>query len=1348
MATSIPANPTTQTINQLLVKLNDNDPDFRFMSLSDLITVLNIGKHDLLHHDYNTAARTIDSIVKSLDDQNGEVQNQAIKCLGPLVAKIPHNLIAPLIEKLSTLKLQNSVDNSVPALALRNVIESLPRPVQGVVPSREVLESYASISRVLIPRLLGRSIQAQKATGNVRLPAPGDGMIDSDQDLNADAVDVLIEVVRCFGPMLQPVEIEALQDAVIGVLENHRATSVVRKRAVVAISILAVYLSDDLLLGFIKRTVVVLGNPKVNSVTKRFYVTIMGSMARSVPYRFGQHIHTVVPFVLSALGENELQQHLEEINDGVDSGPEFNEVREAALVALEAFLASCPSQMRAQTDEVITSCLRYLKYDPNYAVDDDDEDMEEDEEDDADELEDDDEFETGDGFDDDDDASWKVRRCAAKALYTLVSTRSSGDLLDNGVLYGQVAPALIKRFDEREENVRLEVVSTLSLLIRKTGEGVIPDFALDNGQAEDSHPVPVSRKRRRQSSGGGPSALHLTGTGLTSPTLERIPSTGPRADLAQLTPNIIKGSTKLLKGKSVPAKQAATNLLDDLITVQQGGLADYFDQVIELIIEAIKPSSASSTSVALSGAGGNASATPATLRVAALRLMSDIAKTHSSKLLQPYLTKIVAGVVAVVHDRFYKISSQAIQTVEEIVKAITPPRSRATAQKYKAELAKLYDVLVDRTVANDADVEVRQRAIHALGTLLSRTISAEGAGLLAADKRQKSLDILSDRLKNETTRISAVRAIDSVAAVSSSNVQLDSVWVREVALELSGQLRKANRALRGSSVQALKHLILSPASEGALDKGTVKNLVLALQPVITNNDAHLLGPTLHILAYIVEGNADTVVTPTLIDSLCQLLLVNIVDSVLDPLLDLVTKIGQIGAGEPLMSGLLRNVGVSGDPATVGKVIGTLLVGSGGSAGVTLDSFISEADTTEDPLRASLALSVLGEAGLRLGQKSPLEPQLFLDKFGKEYDKVSLSAALALGRAGAGNVPQYLPMILKNLEKTGTTQYLLLQSIKEILLQDVDIAQYSSSIWSQLLDAAGVDDNKAVCAECIGRLAIIDPKTYIPKLDGLLKDNSATLRAIAVQALRYTLPESTEQFDSILQNYLVSMLMTMLQDSDMDIRRLAMSTLNSAAHNKPDMILGHLGQLMPYVMQESVIKPELRREVQMGPFKHLVDDGLEVRKSAYETLYALMETAFSRISIIELYDRIIAGLKDDNDIRSLSNLMVSKLVYIDPDETVRRLDAIADAYRTTLSTKLKENAVKQEHEKQEEANKSVLRVTLLLGEKLKGSVGSSSTQGAAGANQVWGTYWDWVNKDFNSQLKSLREESDRIGHTYA
>lgn len=101
--------------------------------------------------------------------------------------------------------------------------------------------------------------------------------------------------------------------------------------------------------------------------------------------------------------------------------------------------------------------------------------------------------------------------------------------------------------------------------------------------------------------------------------------------------------------------------------------------------------------------------------------------------------------------------------------------------------------------------------------------------------------------------------------------------------------------------------------------------------------------------------------------------------------------------------------------------------------------------------------------------------------------------------------------------------------------------------------------------------------------------------MAVQAVRYTLPESDDAFDAALRNVLNDMLIAMLQDSDMEIRRLAMSTLNSAAHNKPDFILPHLGELLPFVLNESVINPELVREVMLGPFKHTVDDGLEVRK---------------------------------------------------------------------------------------------------------------------------------------------------------
>jgi cullin-associated NEDD8-dissociated protein 1 len=134
----------------------------------------------------------------------------------------------------------------------------------------------------------------------------------------------------------------------------------------------------------------------------------------------------------------------------------------------------------------------------------------------------------------------------------------------------------------------------------------------------------------------------------------------------------------------------------------------------------------------------------------------------------------------------------------------------------------------------------------------------------------------------------------------------------------------------------------------------------------------------------------------------------------------------------------------------------------------------------------------------------------------------------------------------------------------------------------------------------------------------------------------------------------------------------------------------------------------------------------------------METAFSRINILEFYDRVIAGLKDEHDIRSLCNLILTKLVVLDPEETGRRLDSIADCFRTILSTKLKDGAVKQEIEKQEEALKSVLRVSLQLQAAIPGASDAMGSQGSH--NQTWRNYCEWIQKDFQEPLKTIKNES--------
>lgn len=128
------------------------------------------------------------------------------------------------------------------------------------------------------------------------------------------------------------------------------------------------------------------------------------------------------------------------------------------------------------------------------------------------------------------------------------------------------------------------------------------------------------------------------------------------------------------------------------------------------------------------------------------------------------------------------------------------------------------------------------------------------------------------------------------------------------------------------------------------------------------------------------------------------------------------------------------------------------------------------------------------------------------------------------------------------------------------------------------------------------------------IQNLLQDWDATTRGMVIQAFRFTLGDVDESFDKVLKPSLTPMLATMLKDTDLENRRLALSTLNSATHNKPNFILPDLPQLIPLVIEDSKIKPALIREVQMGPFKHKVDDGLEVRKVNPSQLPLFMMTS--------------------------------------------------------------------------------------------------------------------------------------------
>ncbi|KAF9253587.1 hypothetical protein DTO012A8_8715 [Penicillium roqueforti] len=1025
--------------------------------------------------------------------------------------------------------------------------------------------------------------------------------------------------------------------------------------------------------------------------------------------------------------------------------PQADELRETALVTLEALISSCNKKMQPYLTNTTRSALRFLKYDPNVAEVEDDEEMggtqdDGSEDDDATEepdLEDDDEFEDFEeegGYSDIDDMSWKVRRCAAKLLYTVISAYGLGRASDSSALFQQIAPALISQISkEREESVKLEVVSTLTALVRKTGEGSM--IVTSNDFLEAVGGSKNSRKRRRQDSDASmidfePSAG--TSSAMDSPAVPSSPKSGSQADLARSVPLIVQNLVKAWKQASVPLKQAVMILLKSLSLVRYGGLADHLQQIEDLIADALKTSSLSGSTAAHTGAAVSAG----TLQIETLGLISVIAETHLSDALLPFLIALVPGVIGAVNDRNYKVSSEALGAVEQIIKAMTPPRVSANPSDVTLQLQKLYDVVHSRITDTSADLEVRQRAIHVFGVILARTSGDRGAEFLSSERRSNGLAVLVDRVKNETTRLSAVRAIDDVVVLASRKQDVSSDWVNNVALELGSNLRKSDRALRGACLETLRSLSMNSNIRSHLTPETITALENAALPLLAAADFHTLTPTLIIIAKLVPGNAKLMVTSGLISAICSIVTKPLIGTVLKALLLLVKVIGDEGAGASLMQNLLRDVGITGDSSVVGRAVGTLLVHGGPNLGVTMEDFSTELKTARDVSRKCLALAILGEIGLRMGPECPLTPSLFIPHFESQSDHVRLAAATALGNAAAGSVKAYLPIILNGLEKSNAQSYLLLHSVRELLQHPEvvrpDLAPSAHKLWHALLVVSEQEDNRAVGAECVGRLALLDPVAYIPHFQEYLANADPAVRGVVISAFRYTLADSSDAYNDVLRPLMVPLLTNMLSDSDLGNHRLALTTLNSAIHNKMDLLLPHLDELLPAVLGDTKIKPELIREVQMGPFKHKVDDGLDLRKSAYETLYASLDTSFSRTHTAELFDRILAGLDDEQDIRAISNLMTSKLIKIAPEDTERHLDALSEHYTTVLSFKPKDNAVKQELEKAQEASLGILKITRELSKAFPGPE-------ASGDLSKWKTYMDWLRRNFSSQLANLELE---------
>jgi cullin-associated NEDD8-dissociated protein 1 len=290
----------------------------------------------------------------------------------------------------------------------------------------------------------------------------------------------------------------------------------------------------------------------------------------------------------------------------------------------------------------------------------------------------------------------------------------------------------------------------------------------------------------------------------------------------------------------------------------------------------------------------------------------------------------------------------------------------------------------------------------------------------------------------------------------------------------------------------------------------------------------------------------------------------------------------------------------------------------------------------------------------------------------------------------------LPSILKEIKDTPKKQYLLLQSLDEVISRSTSatgakaLLPYLDSILQLLFDNTECDEEGArtVVAKCLGKLALISPAQLLPALQKRVSEGSTLTRATAVTAVKYAIVDAPHEVDSHLATSIGDFLRC-LADKELEVRRAALLTLNYAAHNKPGIIRPILTGHLDALYEETKLKEELIKVVNLGPFKHKVDEGLENRKAAFECLYTLLDACIDKLDITVLIKHLVAGLDDVYDIKLLCFLMLSRLAQHAGTALVTSLDSLVEPLRKTLTTKVRDTAVKQQVDRNDELIRSAL-----------------------------------------------------------
>ncbi|KAG8864313.1 hypothetical protein FRB96_006134 [Tulasnella sp. 330] len=1190
------------------------------MALNDLMAEIAMDR-TLFHGDEPSEVKVLNQVLKLIEDKISEVKNQAVKCLGQLIKVIRENNLTIVVDKLIQFSSGKEEElRDVAGLAFKTVVSEL--PADGKL--------AAAVSQKMVPKLLAQlQNSSQPAT-------PPDSIMET--------LSTLSVLVARFPQQATSAANDPIK--VILPLTSH-SRAAVRKRAITTLAQYVPYAPPAEFPELMKSTITPSLAASASIEKQQTVSQLVGAVARYAPTRVAPVLGDIIPGLLAAAQR------------------EDSDLCEGCLQTLETLTLRCPTEVTPYLPSIMLIAKEMVKYDPNYAADDEDEDEAMGEPDD-----DDDDDAVDDAYSDDEDTSYKVRRSSAKVILAIINTRP--ELLTS--LYLNVSPVIISRFGDREESVKLELWSTYSHLIKQTG------VYGDAPQAKSTE----GGKRKR-------------GEGME---VEDTPYTLLKSQVQALSKALLK---QLQPKSSAAVLQAGMDLLQSLLVVLPGSLA---------------PQAQSISSITASILGSSSSSTTSSLHATVLSFLSLFFSTHAIAAYKSAIPALTPKMLSASSQRHPRIASEAFRAFSALLIASKPVQAAEWVNK-------LYDEVVARLRSGDTDAEVRMRAEDVVIELW----------LNATDIMRTKGGHEWDALLKGGRLEGAVRVVEKVAG----DVSMDGAWVGSSTEWIFGVLQRPAKAGKSSAFGCLE--VLLQQYKSGVPEHIPAEIVPQLIHFLSLNDLVLMThalSTLNILLRVSPKQTYPLVEKSVLPTVYQLahspsVSGTALEALTEFFQDLVAAdndiAGHIVPG--LVLALEKSKTGETSPSNVSKCVSAVVRGYHDLAAGIIAEFAKSIKPRSKSTQQHVVLSLLalGEIGKTIDMAN--QQEIFsnsLALFSAESETIRAAAAFAAGNIAVGSLHTFLNHLVAQMQSDQEKRLLTLHALKEL-------ETVAGALWVPLFAVSSSSEEtvRNVAAGCLGQLTTANPTSYLPQLQERLADPSPSVRATVVAAVRYTFADNTQSYDELLSPLIIQF-MSLVHDSDLAVRRSTLSTLNAAARNKPHLVRDHLSGLMPLLYKETFQKPELIRIVEMGPWKHRVDDGLEARKTAYETMYTILDTCLAKIDIHEFLSHVITGLRDEaNEIKVLCHMMLFRLSQVAPTAVSLRLDDMA----ADLSVGMKgapvgKDTVKQDLERTAELQRSTLRAIAALS-KISAAGSSSEFDKVVDSVSRPGSQW---SSEFHELLRTF------------